>query len=66
MDQWEFYVLATEEVNNYKRSKSSITLKSIQGLTKAVEYDNLDQEIREKYKLYVLKCGSWGDLKENN
>ena len=58
MDQWEFYVLATEEVNNYKRSKSSITLNSLRGLTKAVEYDKLDLEIREKYKLNITRCSS--------
>jgi len=58
MDQWEFYVLATEELNNYKRSKSSITLNSLQNLTKAVDYDKLDQEIREKYKLNLANCGS--------
>lgn len=48
LDHWKFYVLSTEELNNYTRSQHSITLKSLQGLTNAVEYDKLDQEIRAK------------------
>ncbi|AMM53008.1 hypothetical protein TH61_16215 [Rufibacter sp. DG15C] len=51
MDQWEFYVLATEELNNYKRSQHSITLNSLRRLTKSVLYNELEQEIREKDKL---------------
>lgn len=51
LNHWEFYVLATEELNNYTRSQHSITLKSLQGLTEAVGYDKLDQEIRRKYAL---------------
>ena len=51
MNQWEFYVLGTDEVNNYPRSQSSITLKSLQGLTKAISYDKLSESIREKHRL---------------
>jgi len=29
MEQWEFYVISTDELNNYKRSSTSITLASI-------------------------------------
>lgn len=48
LDHWEFYVLATEELNKYTRSQHSITLKSLQGLTNAVKYEDLDQEIKVK------------------
>lgn len=51
LNHWEFYALATEELNNYTRSQHSITLKSLQGLTDAVGYDKHDQEIRRKYTL---------------
>jgi len=51
LNQWEFYVLATEELNNYTRSQHSITLNSLKKLTSAVEYDKLDQEIAIKNAL---------------
>lgn len=50
LDQWKFYVLSIDEINNYKRSQSSITLKSLKSLTKAVSYNELDSEIKNKYK----------------
>jgi hypothetical protein len=45
MNQWEFYVLPTQALNDYTRSQHSITLASLQRLTKAVEYDKLDEVI---------------------
>ena len=51
LDQWEFYVLATRQIDNYKRSQHSITLKSLQKLTSAVSYNLLNKEIIEKNKL---------------
>ncbi len=51
MDQWEFYVLATKEVNEYKRSKHSITLKSLQALTPSVRYEHLHEAIERKNEL---------------
>lgn len=51
LNQWEFYVLATEELNNYTRSQHSITLNSLRRLTSAVGYDSLDQEVKTKNKL---------------
>lgn len=53
MDQWEFYVLATVELNNYERSQHSITLKSLQRLTQVIPYDKLKESVIEKYKLNV-------------
>lgn len=50
LDQWKFYVLSVDEVNNYKRSQLSITLKSLESLTKPVSYDQLYSEIKNKYK----------------
>lgn len=51
LEQWEFYVLSTNTINNYKRSKSSITLKSLQNLSKPVTYDLLKYTIIEQYNL---------------
>ncbi len=49
LEQWEFYVLPTYRLNNYKRSKSSITLPSLQKLTEAIEYNELKQKIYSSY-----------------
>jgi len=51
LNQWEFYVLATEELNNYTRSQYSITLNSLRKLTNAVNYGKLDQEVKTKNRL---------------
>jgi len=49
--QWEFYVLSTAELNNYTRSKTSITLPSLQRLAeKSVKYEELHSAILEKTK----------------
>lgn len=51
LNQWEFYVLATKQLNDYTRSQHSITLKSLKALTEAVSYDKLHDEIKEKHRL---------------
>jgi hypothetical protein len=51
LDQWEFYVLATEQLNKYARSQHSITLNSLKRLTDSVNYENLDNEIKTKNSL---------------
>ncbi|MEJ6980532.1 VRR-NUC domain-containing protein [Pedobacter sp. P351] len=52
LNHWEFYVLSTAELNNYTRSQHSISLKSLRGLTSAIQYDQLDGEIKSKYARY--------------
>lgn len=51
LNQWEFYVLATKELNEYTSSQHSISLKSLQRLTDAVPYDKLHETIQTKHKL---------------
>ena len=51
LNHWDFYVLSTDELNNYTRSQHSITLKSLQRLAPAIGYDQLDQEVKDKHKL---------------
>ncbi len=55
LDQWRFYVLSVQEVNNYKRSKSSITLKSLKKLTKPISYNQLNKEIKDASKKNLHK-----------
>ncbi|MCD6435576.1 MAG: hypothetical protein J7L15_04245 [Clostridiales bacterium] len=47
LDQWEFYVLPVKEINNYERSKTSITLNSLKKLTDPVSYDGLREKVLE-------------------
>jgi hypothetical protein len=52
--QWEFYVLATPQLYDYKRSQNFINLKSLQELTKPVCFKDLKNEIILKHKPYKL------------
>jgi hypothetical protein len=45
LDQWEFYVLPTKELNSYMRSDSSITLHSLKILCEAIPYSQLREKI---------------------
>jgi len=45
LEQWEFFVLPTNALNNYTRSQSSITLKSLSNLTSSIKYCKLKDEI---------------------
>ena len=50
LDQWKFFVLSTSEIDNYKRSQSSITLNSLKKLTKEISFDLLRDAIIEQYE----------------
>jgi hypothetical protein len=49
LDHWEFYVLATQELNKYTRSVSSITLRSLRKLVAPINYSQLKDEVRIKH-----------------
>lgn len=49
MEQWDFYVLPTYKLDNYKRSQTSITLSSLQKLTEGVTYGELKTKIENCY-----------------
>jgi hypothetical protein len=53
LDHWEFYVLATAELNSYTRSKNSITINSLRKLTDSVCYNRLNAQIIEKYHVQI-------------
>ena len=50
MDQWDFYVVSVGEINNYKRSQQSITLKSLESLARPIKYDQLESEIKAQFE----------------
>lgn len=50
MEQWEFYILPTCCLDNYKRSQTSITLNSLQGLTAPITYGELREKIVEAHR----------------
>lgn len=45
MEQWDFYILPTYRLDNYKRSQSSITINSLKKLTEPRKYSELRDEI---------------------
>ncbi|AWA31009.1 hypothetical protein HYN48_13470 [Flavobacterium magnum] len=51
LNQWEFYVLATTELNNYQRSQHSITLNSLKKLTQTLQYNEIKNEVELKFEL---------------
>lgn len=53
MEQWEFYVVPTITLDNYKRSQHSISLKSLEKLAKSVNYSNLKLAIAEAYQKQI-------------
>jgi hypothetical protein len=48
LNQWEFHVLSTRELDSYKRSQHSITLKSLRRLSLPVTYDHIRNEVIRK------------------
>jgi len=53
MEQWDFYILPTYQLDNYKRSKNSITINSLVKLTVPRKYSELKDEIFKAYKEQV-------------
>jgi hypothetical protein len=51
LDQWEFYVLSAGDLQAYKRSKVSITLKSLQKLSSPVTYDRVRDVVLAKHRM---------------
>lgn len=49
LEQWEFYVLPTKMLDDYPRSNSSITLKSLRKLTDGIGFDQLCEEVETAY-----------------
>jgi len=56
LNHWDFYVLSTAELNKYTRSQHSITLNSLQRLTQAINYDDIDSVIKKKHQLNNIQA----------
>jgi hypothetical protein len=50
LEQWDFFVVPTYKLDNYTRSKSSITLNSLLRITDKISYIKLKDEIDKVYK----------------
>lgn len=50
LEQWSFFVLLTSDIDNYPRSSTSITLKSLANLSEEIPYTRLKEEIYKAYK----------------
>ncbi|MDW5288746.1 hypothetical protein [Formosa sp. PL04] len=50
MEQWDFYILPTYRLDNYKRSQSSITINSLIKLANPKRYSELKSEIANASK----------------
>lgn len=48
LNQWEFYVLSTNDLNNYSRSQYSITLNSLRKLAQPLKYNEMKKEVESK------------------
>jgi hypothetical protein len=46
MDHWTFYVLSIRDLERYKRSRHSITLRSLQNLAQKLTYEMVGDEVR--------------------
>lgn len=53
LEQWEFYVMPTFELDNYRRSQSSITLKSLRNICEVSHYSELKEIIEISYKKQI-------------
>lgn len=61
MEQWDFYILPTYRLDNYKRSQSSITLNSLKKLTEPRKYNELKNEIKKAYNTQSISPRQQGD-----
>ena len=50
LEQWTFFVVPTYQLDNYKRSTSSITLNSLVKITESITYKKLKEEIEKVYR----------------
>ena len=53
LEQWEFYVVPTYQLDNYQRSQSSITLNSLKKFSTKIEYVELEKTIKLAYKKQI-------------
>ena len=49
LDQWTFYVVSTNKINKYHGNKKTINLKSLEQMTKGVDYSKIKEMVQKEY-----------------
>jgi len=49
LEQWIFYVVSTNKINNICGNKNSIQLRALEKITECVYFDKLNEKIKEEY-----------------
>jgi hypothetical protein len=50
LNQWEFYVCSTEELNNYVKNQKTLSLNALKKLTNSIKYEDLQKQVNNKIK----------------
>lgn len=50
LNQWEFYVCSTEELNNYVKNQKTLSLNALKKLTNSIKYEDLQIQVNNKIK----------------
>jgi hypothetical protein len=50
LEQWEFYVVSTVELDGYTRSRTTITLSSLKRIANGIPFEKLHEYIISKNK----------------
>ena len=51
LEQWEFYILSTNELNSFGQSTTSISLRSLKNITEGITFEKLRESIISKKQL---------------
>jgi hypothetical protein len=49
LNQWTFYVISTNKINKYHGNKKTINLKSLEQMTKGVDYNKIKEMVQKEY-----------------
>ncbi|MDR2597449.1 MAG: hypothetical protein LBC76_09055 [Treponema sp.] len=49
LEQWSFYIVSTKKINKIFGNKSSMRLKTLEEITESVNFDKLQERIKEEY-----------------
>ena len=49
LNQWIFYVLSTKKINEICENKSTLSLKSLEKITKCINYDKIKEKVLQEY-----------------
>jgi len=49
LNQWSFYVVSTKKINKYHGNKKTISLNSLEKMTKNINYDKIKEMVQNEY-----------------